>query len=369
MNRKRRFRWLDRPRRLFEFLLRTNPSGDASEEAVALAKAGREPVALLCVPIGSIILVIINSFLISSAKRDVFEYRIDLPGVPKGTPLGEVFVNNRAWADKSLEESGWLDEVCGDRNTPAIERIEVVIASIVDRAPGDYRERCREAFSPIARNVGMIYVETRRPNVDEVMEMIAREDRKTRTALLSAPKEDTPTKIEFLRLLIGDLNRQVEASTHRVDRLNGVFQLLIYIVFLTAVGQIGLRAIRVNWAIGRMRNLATRQGHSHAGPFYTRLASEHFYRPLSVLTGVIPSLGFLGTVFGMGRALALSGGLSIDSERIDTIDKMSEMLGLAFNTTLVALALAIVLSLGTRGLRSFEMRRIQVELGELSPDH
>jgi hypothetical protein len=66
------------------------------------------------------------------------------------------------------------------------------------------------------------------------------------------------------------------------------------------------------------------------------------YEPLGFLNGCLPSLGFIGTVVGMGEALLLADSLFGSSDRQKTISLMTEQLGLAFDTTLVALLCGLV---------------------------
>ena len=61
----------------------------------------------------------------------------------------------------------------------------------------------------------------------------------------------------------------------------------------------------------------------------------------------IPSIGFLGTVLGMGIALGKAGGMLSDNQdkQKDVIDAVTADLGSAFDTTLVAIAVSLVLML------------------------
>ncbi|WP_306151508.1 MotA/TolQ/ExbB proton channel family protein [Roseovarius sp. MMSF_3281] len=66
------------------------------------------------------------------------------------------------------------------------------------------------------------------------------------------------------------------------------------------------------------------------------------YSMLRYITWLIPSLGFIGTVMGIGYALAYAG----DSSRIEDPNLLSELTGrlaVAFNTTLLALILAAII--------------------------
>lgn len=62
--------------------------------------------------------------------------------------------------------------------------------------------------------------------------------------------------------------------------------------------------------------------------------SESQYSNLRYLTWAIPSIGFIGTVIGISRALAIA--------HIGRIELVTATLGMAFDTTLVALVLSLI---------------------------
>ena len=61
---------------------------------------------------------------------------------------------------------------------------------------------------------------------------------------------------------------------------------------------------------------------------------------------VIPSIGFMGTVYGIGLAVSQLGAGSLDDPQL--LIKMAGSLGIAFNTTLVALVLSVILQFLTQ---------------------
>lgn len=65
------------------------------------------------------------------------------------------------------------------------------------------------------------------------------------------------------------------------------------------------------------------------------------YNKIKYIIWLIPSLGFMGTVYGIGVAVSNLGSGSLDDPQLLT--KMASSLGIAFNTTLLALILSVVL--------------------------
>jgi len=81
-----------------------------------------------------------------------------------------------------------------------------------------------------------------------------------------------------------------------------------------------------------------------------QVRTDSEYAMVRYLAWAIPAIGFIGTVLGIGQAMAALRHLSGDSG-IDPIDEATSALHLAFDTTFVALVLSLVLM--------FLMHRIQ----------
>lgn len=86
---------------------------------------------------------------------------------------------------------------------------------------------------------------------------------------------------------------------------------------------------------------------------------ERPYSSLGFLLGLLPSLGFLGTVWGMGAALLDAEGLFTAADKQHVIHSISTQLGFAFDTTLVALIASMVAGLVVVGVRSQELHWLQ----------
>ncbi len=78
------------------------------------------------------------------------------------------------------------------------------------------------------------------------------------------------------------------------------------------------------------------------------------YDPLGFLTSCLPSLGFIGTVVGMGEALLLADSLFGATNRQRVISGMTEQLGYAFDTTLVALLCGLLVGAATALVRRYD---------------
>jgi len=84
------------------------------------------------------------------------------------------------------------------------------------------------------------------------------------------------------------------------------------------------------------------------------LLDRQVYGPYSFLLGLLPSLGFIGTVYGMGDALLSADSLFQAEDKGAAISEITTHLGFAFDTTLVALLAGILASALVVRLRVWE---------------
>lgn len=84
------------------------------------------------------------------------------------------------------------------------------------------------------------------------------------------------------------------------------------------------------------------------------LLDRQVYGPYSFLLGLLPSLGFIGTVYGMGDALLSADSLFQAQDKGAAISEITTHLGFAFDTTLVALLAGILASSLVVRLRVWE---------------
>lgn len=76
------------------------------------------------------------------------------------------------------------------------------------------------------------------------------------------------------------------------------------------------------------------------------------YSKLKYIIWVIPSIGFMGTVYGIGLAVVELGEGNLSDPALLT--KMASHLGVAFNTTLLALVLSVILQFFVQQIESKE---------------
>ena len=89
--------------------------------------------------------------------------------------------------------------------------------------------------------------------------------------------------------------------------------------------------------------------------------SEHLYSLPRYINWAIPILGFIGTVLGISLAAESIGGLisSPDTNFSSALGDAVAPLGIAFDTTLVALSLSVVLMLGQTLTQRWQERQLQ----------
>lgn len=83
---------------------------------------------------------------------------------------------------------------------------------------------------------------------------------------------------------------------------------------------------------------------------------DHEYAPFKFILWAIPSIGFVGTVVGIGQSMMLTAGLASpdESARVGARGAISSSISVAFDTTLVALVAAILLMLVFLALQAKE---------------
>ncbi len=78
------------------------------------------------------------------------------------------------------------------------------------------------------------------------------------------------------------------------------------------------------------------------------------YNMIRYVVWAIPALGFIGTVIGI--SLALNFASNVDLQDPSLLVELTKRLGVAFNTTLLALVMSIVLVLGQHKVQAYEER-------------
>lgn len=90
------------------------------------------------------------------------------------------------------------------------------------------------------------------------------------------------------------------------------------------------------------------------------------YNMIRYVVWAIPALGFIGTVIGI--SLALNFASSVDLQDPSLLVELTKRLGVAFNTTLLALAMSLLLVLAQHKIQAFEERTLN-EAGQYCLDN
>lgn len=174
----------------------------------------------------------------------------------------------------------------------------------------------------------------------------------------------------FLVRLVDQSARSVQRSSSYqwMARINGPVQWVTVAVALWVT----FLLIRRSWLLLRLRDREPDERYVQVMPWLgdaarTALARpdlvkveldrverhchDDFYATVGLLVGLLPSLGFIGTVVGMGQALLEADGLFTATDKQVTVVQITRSLGVAFDTTLVALMLSIAVGLLVMAVR------------------
>lgn len=168
-------------------------------------------------------------------------------------------------------------------------------------------------------------------------------------------------KKQFLVQLLNLLISKQSGLIHTVNRLNGWIQILTVYLGILAICLMRRRWLLVNQVRTRMTVEPLVGGML---PEQER-AEACIYKPINYIISMLPSLGFIGTVLGMGQALLHANTLFSSSDKQAAIGEMTRQLGFAFDTTLVALVVAIILGTILTKLQTSESR-LRFEISEKS---
>jgi len=110
--------------------------------------------------------------------------------------------------------------------------------------------------------------------------------------------------------------------------------------------QAGLQRARANWSAQDVADAVKTQSELSQG------AAESEYSTVRYLVGAIPSIGFIGTVLGIGQAMAA---MRMDNSTDSSpIDFAATHLSSAFDTTFVALVLSLIAMFALHRVQSAE---------------
>jgi biopolymer transport protein ExbB/TolQ len=83
------------------------------------------------------------------------------------------------------------------------------------------------------------------------------------------------------------------------------------------------------------------------------------YNLVRYITWLLPTIGFLGTIIGIGQALTFAGSGEIDADSAEFLPAVTSQLGLAFDTTMLALLMSAVLVFFLQIVQGREERLIE----------
>lgn len=187
-------------------------------------------------------------------------------------------------------------------------------------------------------------------------------DGKLRETLADAP-EIRESKAALGLQLASVLAASVRPKHRKIRRMNGAIQWMVLLLGCFLLLKLVVRFVRLLWtaASGNERlNLyrdvdlqeTCRQLVDASGPAaeerhtarvrLRELLKDRFYGRIDTWVGLLPALGFIGTILGMGEALLKADELTTSTDRQAAIQEMTEQLGYAFDTTLVALVTTMI---------------------------
>ena len=207
-------------------------------------------------------------------------------------------------------------------------------------------------------------------------------------AVLEAVERD-PVRKRLCNQMLDDLVSTVQQAIRWQLRINGSIQFLTaFVGFLVLVAVIRryffITRLAGNWLGENLRATMTRSDGARNDQELRRVvdrlskstdidadtviqnevdrlsrdSTEHTYNTYWYVAGMLPSLGFIGTVVGMSSSLMLADRLIVASpdQRQLAIGKMTAELALAFDTTLVALLFGLIAGIPIAAVHARERR-------------
>lgn len=162
----------------------------------------------------------------------------------------------------------------------------------------------------------------------------------------------------FLAKVLDRVAQVNRAELRGLMRISGSIQWLTILVFWVVL----LLCLRRFWMLSSYfgdpgRETVTAPAPARIDPESADAAQQHVYGVYEFLIGLLPSLGFIGTVLGMGDALLTADGLFSSSDKAQAIAVITKHLGFAFDTTLVGLVTGIICGASVLALRTWENKQ------------
>lgn len=168
------------------------------------------------------------------------------------------------------------------------------------------------------------------------------------------------SKKEFLVKFINQVMQIYDTPLRIIFRINGWIQYLLVFGFMTIAIVLVQRYRMLCKCVENTLESMELQSQLPT----LKEAEESVYRPISSMIAILPSMGFIGTVLGMGEALLKADKLFSAQDKQMVMAELTQKLGFAFDTTYVALVLALLLELAFIWVRTFETHISKVDESE-----
>lgn len=161
------------------------------------------------------------------------------------------------------------------------------------------------------------------------------------------------SKIDYLKILLAEKMKVIRTEIRIGQKFIGPIQLLIFSFTAYILASLGFRLLALSTIKHAVQQIQTPD---LLPEYYMELANAHFYKSIDRLVSLLPSLGFIGTIWGIGKALERFKDLADATKYSTTMEAVTQHLGYAFDTTLLALVMLILCEVCMAGILSVERR-------------
>ena len=331
----------------------------------------------------AVTLAIVNTWLSWSVDRSYATAR--LPAINDARSTDEAVLTAVALigADEKMAKQDFVREAFRER--PKSGTCRQYVISIIRAVQGDVSPQVEQALDQRMtgnRHGSRFYViRTEGVSGTAIVDLFRQIDPtwNHKTALLQDSANQTKSKDAdaFLAKFIDRAAQESRASLRNLMRFNGWIQwwtvCVCWLILLLVFGRAALLAhlVTTMWFHGTFPSTFSRFLASCVAPsqialpqtsstiFAARspvdaLLDRQVYSTYEFLVTLLPSLGFIGTVIGMGDALLTADSLFAVSDKSMAISTITSHLGFAFDTTLVGLVTGIIAGSAVLQLRLWE---------------
>jgi hypothetical protein len=153
----------------------------------------------------------------------------------------------------------------------------------------------------------------------------------------------------FLAKVVDRVAQENRAELRSLMRISGWIQWLTVIVFWVVLLLCAKRFVNLNSLAEPANGVRP----------VDEATQDRVYGAFEFLISLLPSLGFVGTVLGMGDALLTADGLFSTPDKAQAISVITKHLGFAFDTTLVGLVTGMICGGAMLALRNMEGKRTE----------